>query len=383
MFIQRQTGTGARLPARCVRRGFTLIEILVVVVVIGVLAALALPNYVRIKEKAKEAEVKAAVHKLQTDLERFAVDSEGSYPAYLIGGDNAALPTYHDAQGRFVGSAMETPPELARDPLLRQGYLDAYPVNPFLRNEPSVRAFQASVGDPLRNGTPEGREGGTRFGPQGNLLGQCLCDARWLQWNHSDPLTGVITPRNTWSNVQYEFYDAWAGSPARPYLPGAFLYKSCGALVPDIKEQSKRDYGEIDGEGVVLPRGERDEITYPLTNDNYILGAWGGARNKGYDILGEEPLVLFTLTTTKPSTLSDEYWLDMQHPAGGPLPAHAGERFHLLGIAPWTRGVNRAHVGPLWGSPYGPAQRDGSQLSNSNPNGLRDGVIITLNGGEW
>ena len=61
------------------RDGFTLIELMVVIVVIGILAALAIPNYVSMQDHAKEAGAKSGAHTLQLAVEDYAVSHDGIY----------------------------------------------------------------------------------------------------------------------------------------------------------------------------------------------------------------------------------------------------------------------------------------------------------------
>ena len=65
------------------KHGFTLIELMIVIVVIGVLAAIAVPNFVRMIVNAKEAGVKSNSHTVQMAAEDFAVQNDGVYATDL------------------------------------------------------------------------------------------------------------------------------------------------------------------------------------------------------------------------------------------------------------------------------------------------------------
>lgn len=62
------------------KKGFTLIELLVVIGIIATLTALALPNYMGARQRARDAKRKAELHELKQALRLYYNDFE-TYPA--------------------------------------------------------------------------------------------------------------------------------------------------------------------------------------------------------------------------------------------------------------------------------------------------------------
>jgi prepilin-type N-terminal cleavage/methylation domain-containing protein len=60
-------------------KGFTLIELMLVVTILGIIAAIAIPNFISMQDRANEGRVKANMHTLQTGVEDFAIQNN-RYP---------------------------------------------------------------------------------------------------------------------------------------------------------------------------------------------------------------------------------------------------------------------------------------------------------------
>jgi type IV pilus assembly protein PilA len=59
--------------------GFTLVELLVVMLILGILAAIAIPSFFNQRDKARDAEAKATAKSAQTAIETYATENNGSY----------------------------------------------------------------------------------------------------------------------------------------------------------------------------------------------------------------------------------------------------------------------------------------------------------------
>ena len=88
------------------QQGFTLVEIMIVVAIIALLAAIAIPNLLRAKMTSNDALAKATLRALSTAAESYGTANNGNYPpneSALVGATPPYLNTAYCANSPIAG----------------------------------------------------------------------------------------------------------------------------------------------------------------------------------------------------------------------------------------------------------------------------------------
>lgn len=89
------------------QKGFTLVELMIVVAIIGVLAAVAIPKFADMLEKSREGATKGNISAIKSAVSNFYADRQGTYPNTL---DTQTTTANGESHPAFVPNYIELLP---------------------------------------------------------------------------------------------------------------------------------------------------------------------------------------------------------------------------------------------------------------------------------
>jgi prepilin-type N-terminal cleavage/methylation domain-containing protein len=248
------------------RRGFTLIELLVVITIIGILITLALPNFIKAKDKALEAQIKANVHNIRLSLERYGVDNDGQYPHYIFGGSISSW-----TNGSGSGNA-----GFIKDPLIFFAYIVGYPRNPFVKDGRSL-CLRTNLDPRFGCMWPTGSTNVFGGDDMGNILSDPnMPGADINRANAATPagsLSPVTLPAGATATLQPQVTYYFIGddnNDSVDWLPGQFAYRSFGLDATLVRQ-------------IGIPTGTT--VFQAMVIDYYVIMGYGSIRSNGKDYI--------------------------------------------------------------------------------------------------
>ncbi len=153
-------------------KAFTLIEILVVVVLLGILAAIVVPQLSGASDQAREVAFRNDIRLVRTQIELYKLQHNGLYPGYAVQGDGSLSEWSGERFILQMVGTTDTDGDLGGTGC--GPYLERFPTNSYLGGSEDA----ASV----KEGVPDGEGAGWVFDPAANGFHANDADIDHQQW---------------------------------------------------------------------------------------------------------------------------------------------------------------------------------------------------------
>ena len=192
------------------RRAFTLIEILIVLTVIGILAALLFPAFSRVKDSARTTSCANNLHQLGLVMEMYSADNNGFYPSPID--PRPQPPEVRCSWVNRIESYLKSP-EVLKCPAYPQGdFVSGCPSDEIIGEERYSHHGSYSLGMLSPNGGSRSIRAASLNHPSSTVL---LLDGRnsrfdfptWPNPNVVDLIAEGIVPRHKGEGINVLFVD--------------------------------------------------------------------------------------------------------------------------------------------------------------------------------
>jgi len=137
-----------KVTLRNIKKGFTLVELLIVIIIIAVLAAIAIPKFSNSSQRSKESSLRANLKLVRNAIDLFRADT-GAFPANMAGLTTSTTSGLNAAAATCTIAATDW----------RGPYLQAVPVDPVSGSAMTYGTSAADVGNVKSSATGNGLDG--------------------------------------------------------------------------------------------------------------------------------------------------------------------------------------------------------------------------------
>jgi general secretion pathway protein G len=137
-----------KVTLRNIKKGFTLVELLIVIIIIAVLAAIAIPKFSNSSQRSKESSLRANLKLVRNAIDLFRADT-GAFPATMAGLTASTTAGLSAAAATCTIAATDW----------RGPYLQAVPVDPVSGTAMTYGTATSNVGTVTSSATGNGLDG--------------------------------------------------------------------------------------------------------------------------------------------------------------------------------------------------------------------------------